>query len=329
MVATAFFGALLFKLQYDYRTKTEDKEPEKIYSGYYAYISESEDDEFYKEAFQSAQKAGEKTDVCVEDFASELKTRYSAAERIRLAVWSGVDGIIAEGKSASFKNALKEAEDAGIPVVLIGNDDVETGRVSFVGASGYNIGLLYGRQASELSKKILNNQDYVSVLILSTQEDSSTSQDLIINTIQDFLTKDEDLNRRLSIRTVGVSSSATFVSQEEVMNILLDSQKNDDVPDVVIALTSELTNSAYQGIIDLNLTRQCNIIGYYASDSIREAIKNESIYSSVVTDASEMGLYSVQALNEYLDSGYVSEYYAVSSSVLTKDDISKAKGGGK
>ena len=29
MIATAVIGAVLFKIQYDYRTKTEDKDPEK------------------------------------------------------------------------------------------------------------------------------------------------------------------------------------------------------------------------------------------------------------------------------------------------------------
>ena len=321
MIATAVIGAVLFKMQYDYRTKTEDKEPEKTYDAYYAFISESDDEAFWQEVYNGAFLTGEETNICIEDFASELKTRYNAAERIRLAVWSGVDGIIAEGKSTAFTKALEEARDAGIPVVLVGTDDVDTGRVSFVGASRYDMGQLYGKEAAELSKNILNRQDKVSILILSGQDETGTAQDLLINTIRDSLSSDEDLTRRISIETTGVTTTGTFASQEAVTEILFESENEQTVPDIIIALTGELTNSAYQGILDLNLTGQCSIIGYYANDTILEAIENENVYSTVMIDADEMGSLSVQALKEYTESGYVSEYYAVDSSVLTKEDI--------
>ena len=321
MIATAVIGAVLFKIQYDYRTKTEDKEPEKTYDAYYAFISESDDEAFWQEVYNGAFLKGEETNICIEDFASELKTRYNAAERIRLAVWSGVDGIIAEGKSTAFKKALGEARDAGIPVVLVGTDDVDTGRVSFVGASRYDMGQLYGKEAAELSKNILNRQDKVSILILSGQDETGTAQDLLINTIRDSLSSDKDLTRRISIETTGVTTTGTFASQEAVTEILFESENEQTVPDIIIALTGELTNSAYQGILDLNLTGQCSIIGYYANDTILEAIENENVYSTVMIDADEMGSLSVQALKEYTESGYVSEYYAVDSSVLTKEDI--------
>ena len=320
MIATAAAGAILFKLQFDSRTKAEEKEPEKIYDGYYAYVSESDDEVFWQEVYEGALAEGEETDICIEDFASGLKSGYSAAERIRIAVWSGVDGIIAEGKSTAFKNALKEAKDAGIPVVLLGTDDAETGRVSFVGASGYDLGLLYGKQAAGLSKQILNRKDRVTLTILSRQDDAGTTQDLLINTIRDSLLRDEDFNNRITINTVSVAAGGTFASQEAVTDILFEAEKEGSVPDIIIALSGELTNSAYQGILDLNLTGDCNIIGYYATDTIREAIENENVYSTILIDAKEMGSLSVDALSEYRESGYVSEYYPVDSSVLSKED---------
>ena len=323
IAVTAIASAILFKLQFDYLTRPEDVEIDKTYDRYYAFISESEDTVFWQEVYESVKKEGEAHNICVEDFASEMGSRYTAAERTRLAVWSDVDGIIAEGSSSALKSALIEADEAGIPVVLVGNDNTEVPRKSFVGVSRYDLGLLYARQIAGLSKKLLNDRDSVNVMILNGAEESGAAQDLLINTIYESLTNDADLTGRIYFNTREIQTAGSFAAQEAVMDLLLESEAEGEVPDILVAFSGDITNSSYQALIDLNLIGRCNIIGYYISDTIRDAIENENIYATIMTDADTMGKSAFSALEEYTESGYVSEYFAVDAYVLTKDSLAE------
>ena len=66
----------------------------KTYDRYYAFITDEENSSFWKEVYEGAHEEGENTDAFVENFASNLAVSYSIEERIRIAVASGVDGII-------------------------------------------------------------------------------------------------------------------------------------------------------------------------------------------------------------------------------------------
>lgn len=338
LVLCVVAGAVLFKVQYDRRMATQSTMPETTYGRYYAFISENEGTAFWDEVYQGARDAGETSDAFVEDFASNLAVNYSAADRVSIAVTAGVDGIIAAGSSgAELKNALAKAVTAGIPVVLVSRDIPDSGRVSFVGASQYDLGLAYGGQAVILAKTIAGRQTQnqgdnptrqaqtpIRVCVLTNDDADESSQNLLISTIRETLNS-EETGADISFSTFAISGTDVFSSQETVMEMLLN-RMNENPPDILIALTEEHTNSAYQAVVDLNLVGQCNIIGYYKSDTIENAIENEVIFSCVSTDATQMGAYCTEALNEYLESGYVSEYFAVDAQVIDRESIESGGG---
>ena len=47
-----------------------------------------------------------------------------------------------------------------------------------------------------------------------------------------------------------------------------------------------------------------------------DAVNKQRIYSTISVDTWEMGRYSVQALNEYRESGYTNSYMPVSTQVI-------------
>ena len=59
-----------------------------------------------------------------------------------------------------------------------------------------------------------------------------------------------------------------------------------------------------------------NIIGYYDSDDILEAVSKNILQSTISIDTESMGKMSVQALQEYEKTGYVSTYMAVDSRMI-------------
>ena len=66
---------------------------------------------------------------------------------------------------------------------------------------------------------------------------------------------------------------------------------------------------------------EVSIIGYFDSESILKAIKKGIIYASASIDTTQMGEYCIEALNEYLTSGYANEYYATDFTMVTRANV--------
>lgn len=321
ILVTLITGIVIYGIQRGILNEADSEDQVKEYTRYYAFISDDDDTSFWNEVYEGARVEGDETDVFVEDFASDLAVTYSTEERIRIAVAAGVDGIIVENVGRnSVKNEIAAATEAGIPVVMAGNgdDDAATGRVSFVGVSRYDLGGMYGRQVAVLSKKLLEDRNVVRITVLTGKDSDAESQKLLISAIREILSQDTDLYGKIAFDTYEIDDIGDFASQGSVTDMLMDPA---NVPDILITLNEDHTNSAYQAVIDNNIVGQCNIIGYYDSEAIRNAIRNQIIYSTVSVDAFQMGRYAADALNEYLDTGYVSEYFTTDAYAIDYDTV--------
>ena len=322
LMLTAIISAIIFRVQSIKRLGGPGADEPAVYDRYYAFIIDDDDSSFWNGVYEGARRYGEKTGAFVEEFASNLTEDLSPAERIRVAVACGVDGIIVENTDKkSVKKEIAAAAKAGIPVILTGSgdDDASTGRISFVGISRYDLGGVYGKQVTILAKKLLTDRDSVKITVLTGRDADEQSQKLLISTIRESIAKDSDLYGRIEFDIKEIEDRGTFASQKPVTDLLMSP---DNVPDILVALNEDLTLSSYEAVIDNNVVGRCNIIGYYDSESIREAIENEVIYSTVSVDAAQMGEYCASALDEYIDTGYVSEYFMADSYAVDVDTVS-------
>ena len=89
----------------------------------------------------------------------------------------------------------------------------------------------------------------------------------------------------------------------------------------MVCLTAIDTRCAYQAVVDYNKVGVIDIIGYYDSELILSAIQKDIIYSTMTIDAKQMGAYCVEALNEYMQTGQVSDYFSVDLYVINKYNI--------
>ena len=80
---------------------------------------------------------------------------------------------------------------------------------------------------------------------------------------------------------------------------------------------SAQTECAIQALIDYNLVGEVQVIGYYVTDQILQALRQELIPVTMTIDTDALGEDSVQALNEYLELGRVSSYYNITLSGIT------------
>ena len=218
-----------------------------------------------------------------------------------------MDGIILEGDdSEETKELIRKAEDAGVPVVTILSDCEGSERKSFIGLNQYTLGTEYGNTLTEIS----TDKYPMSVLILK----NGNSDDFIIQAIQKQLT-----GRFVAISSKEVDTSSQFTSEENIMKTLDELNK---MPDVIICLNDKITESAIQSIVEKNLVGKTRILGYYDSETIRKAIEKGSVYATFTIDTKTLAIQSVNALNEFNNTGHVSDFYTIKALKLTRTNLS-------
>ena len=74
-------------------------------------------------------------------------------------------------------------------------------------------------------------------------------------------------------------------------------------------------------MIDYNKVGELQLLGYYKSDQILEAVTKGNIPVTLVIDTEQMGRYCVQALEEYLQEGHANSYYSVDLQFVTKENV--------
>lgn len=287
-----------------------DTEKYNEYTHHFAIISAKEDDTFWDAIYQGAYENGKTQNVLVEEIGRNFPNDYSLEDLMRIAIASKVDGIIIEPNGDdSIVSLINEADQAGIPVITVLEDEPRSNRKSFIGINSYTQGQVY---ANEVMKIINSGKKNITVLL--NKESTDTSQNIIFSSILEAAS-----SSKVAINTILVNEESTFGLEEEIRKIIMD---NEHTPDLLVCLTAVDTLSAYRTVVDYNKVGQIDIIGYYDSDIILSAIEKNIIQSTMTIDANQMGSYCVEALVEYLKTGNVSDYYSVYSRVIDKNNIS-------
>ena len=283
---------------------------EEVYAEYprlYAFIAEDPDSQLSNRIYKEISEYAKENGCYVEMTGENLSATYSKADRINIAISSKVDGIILEGDdSEETKELIRKAEDAGVPVVTILSDCEGSERKSFIGLNQYTLGTEYGNTLTEIS----TDKYPLSVLILK----NGNSDDFIIQAIQKQLT-----GRFVAISSKEVDTSSQFTSEENIMKILDELNK---MPDVIICLNDKITESAIQSIVEKNLVGKTTILGYYDSDTILKAIDRGSVYATFAIETKTVAKQCVNALNEYNNTGFVSEYNPANYILINRQNVS-------
>lgn len=286
------------------------------YPRLYAYIADDPESQLSGRIYKEISEYAVQNNCFVEMTGQGLSTSYSKADRINIAISSKVDGIIIEGDdSEETKNLINKATRKGIPVVTVLSDSAGSSRKSFVGLNNYSLGTEYGNELAAIGKE--RNSYPLNVLILLDRDDGN-SDDIIHSAIQQAV-----LGKSIVLYSEVVDTSTPFTSQEDVMNILDDLSKKRQMPDVIICLNDRTTESAIQCIVEKNLVGKTTILGYYDSDTIKKAIDRGSVYATFAIETKTLASHCIKALNEYNNTGFVSEYSAASYILINRSNISQ------
>lgn len=281
------------------------------YQRLYAYIAEDPESQLSNRIYKEIDSYAQANGCYVEMTGQNLSTSYSKADRINIAISSKVDGIILEGDdSPETVRLINKATANGIPVVTVLSDCVSSGRKSFVGLNNYTLGTEYGAELVAIAKE---NATYPLTALILLDRDDGNADDIIHAAIQESV-----VGQRIKLISNVVDVSTPFTSQEDVMNVL-DSM--DEMPDVIICLNDRTSESAYQCIVDKNLVGKTTVLGFYDSETILKAIDKSSVYATFAIKTNDVAEQCVNALNEFNDTGFVSEYFSSKYILINKDNI--------
>ena len=333
LIAT-LLGLIYFRQQIT-GNSLPNEEQYNEYERQYVLITKDIDDTFWDSVYEEMKKTGDATGAYVERLGRNLSMEYSKSDLLRIAIDSHVDGIILEADESDETTALiNKADMEGIPVVTILHDCMGTTRKSYVGISNYNLGNEYGKliinavedietREKEMAAEAQRGEGDVAagpvqVLILMDKNSTDTSQNIIYTAIQEALEKKGFDESQVEVETAAISNDGAFGSEESIRDIF---QNREYQPDVIVCLNELNTTSVYQTVVDQNKVGQIIIIGYYDSDTILRAVERNAIYATITVNTTQIGSYCVEALNEYLDTGHVSDYFSVDFTLINADNV--------
>ena len=278
---------------------------------HYVLICE-ENDAFWDGVYEGAAAWAKENQIALERFGKTLAVPYTRAQRMKMAIAAGVDGILLQADETEEMGALiNEAVDAGIPVVTVMDDHYGSRQQSFVGLSSYALGREYGRQ-------IIHNATTQTrrALILMDANTDDSAQNILYNGIAETLAN-EGNHLTLSLETAAMPDESEFGPEQEVRALL----RSGTPPEIIVCLDEKTTVCVCQTVVDLNLVGQVRIIGSYTNSTILNAIDRGVLAATVAVDTRAMGERAAEALDTYVCTGHVNDFVTMDADAVTRNNV--------
>ncbi len=293
------------------------------YEKYYVIIADESDSILWESIYEGAISAGkEEVNAYVEFIENGVGLEYSLQEKLRIAIDSNVDGIIISSDNEEETiELIDEAVEKGIPVVTVLNDATETIRQSYVGVNNYSLGEAYGIVVWNYISEEKEEQEDCVVSILMDSSNLDTGKNTTYLGLKEYLdnmVKEEEWPYEITIEQVSINRDETFVAEETIGDIIVS-----DNTDIMICLSAVDTETAYRMAVDYNQVGNVEILGYYESEVILEAISKNIIHSTITVNGEAVGSQCVMALNEYQETGYVNAYFPVVIQVINQRNVAE------
>lgn len=309
LVASSYYSNVLKRVEAD------GGEVGAAYRYHYVMIVEDSDMPFWQDVYESTLSAAKERDALVELMGKSLSSQIDMESLMDMAIASKVDGIILEYTGGyKLDERIKQAGEAGIPVVAVLKDAPNSSCISFVGVNAYQLGRQYGEH---ILKLVPEGKDPAEVMVLLHDRENDRSQAQIFEQINNMLVTSPETMGRVRVTEENRRTTGKVDADETIRNIFF---RREGTPDVLVCMEAVDTEAAYQAMIDYNKVGEIQLFGYYKSDQILEAVKKGNIPITLVIDTEQMGRYCVQALGEYLEDGRVNSYYSVDLQFVTQEN---------
>ena len=290
------------------------------YEKHYVMITSNSGLSFWQNVYTQAKERARQQGAYLELLGTNLDVEYDEKNLMKIAIQSKVDGIILEASDdEEMVNLIREAAEQHIPVVTVLGDCHGSKRISFVGTGGYDLGQEYGELVCKVLQEEKERADY-KIVVLMNENSYDSRQNLVYSAIQETISEKYDGKSKISVKAQRINNKTAFAAEEVVRNLFIS---EDASPDIVICLDETYTTCAYQAAIDYNKVGVVKILGYYQSDTILNGIDTDVIHATLTINTGQMGKSCIDALEEYAKTGYVSDYIAIETTLIHKNNVSE------
>lgn len=337
IIGLTVFSLIFFQYKLELIQKTESDEY-VTYSKHYVLITDASDREYWKEVYDGALQEGKKNRAYIEWFGKDMDSIYTINDLLRIAIHASVDGIILPGEEMDKEREtlINEAVGDGIPVITVKSDNSKSMRQCYVGINNYNLGQIYGEQVIRLIEKRIREKPAEesekmepqkekdklerSVYVLANSSLNKSNQSIILLAIQDKLDRKYGKKVPVTVKLVEVENDSTFAAEEIIRDYFVNESKT---PDIMICLNPMYTQCAFQAAVDYNKVGKIEILGYYDSEPILNAVAKNIVDSTIAIHTERMGEACVKALFEYEKTGYVSSYESIDVQLITNSEAKR------
>ncbi|MBP7347295.1 MAG: substrate-binding domain-containing protein [Butyrivibrio sp.] len=316
LLALIFTICILLQFRYQIRDLKATQKNSHTLQHHFVYIASDYNSPYSESIYAVAKKQGAATGDYVEFMGRNLDVPYTKYQLMDIAIDSKADGIIVEGdETEALTKQIYIATQKGIPVVTVGTDCTGSARKSYIGLSYYSLGQEYGQQVIRLVRNTPQN-----VLILMSPNTIGTGQNLIFSGIRDVIVQSGNA-RNFQLSSMATGDGSMFSAEESISDIF-SGQNSSKMPDIIVCLDETNTTCACQAVVDYNQVGNVSILGNYSNSTILNAISKNILTCSITVDTQKMGKDCINCLNEYLSSGFVSQFAPISPQLITADNVS-------
>ncbi len=311
-ILIALIAATILSWRFYLRTletgEWDDAHSAARYSRHYVMIADDSASSLWQSIYRSASEAAKRQDACLELLGGWSGDSYTLTDYVNIAVASKADGIILKPDgTARLRAAINEAEENGIPVITVLEDEADSGRKSFVGLNSYQTGITYG---SQILGCIRDDTKKVTVLLRR----GDTGKDIVFQQLKATVQEGLGPGHEISVVSHTITEGGSFDAEEAIRELFHD---EDTRPDILVCMNETDSKCAYYAMVDYNQVGSVQLIGYYQSDMMVSAVQKGVIPMVVTLDAQQVGECCIEALDEYYEMGHVSSYFSVGLNIIT------------
>ena len=254
-------------------------------------------------------KAGEDLGISTKCIGFTEMDAERQVKAIKSAIYAKTDAIITSGtqKSEEFNEVLKEADEAGIPVILVDSDVEEAEKLCYIGTDNYEAGKLAGEDIAAAT----GGMGDVAVIVSNLEAENQRER---LEGFRQALEGYPDI--RIAEIIEGNSDARAL---NECISQLLEEEKELDAVFCAEGYSAtticQLIRNAKGEYDDLK------VVGFGISHLKRQNIEEGILYSTIYQDSYEMGYRAVSAIKEALQGKQVLKVSYTETKSIKKENI--------
>lgn len=285
-----------------------------------AFIYQNDNERFWKNIKQGAVQAAKDEAVYLNFFEAVHGRELRINDYLRLATNAGYDGIIVQGENDRLVPLIEEAWNNNIPTITIASDLPDSGRIGYVGANNYRVGLVAGKTL--VRNHFRRKKPKFAVLSPLTGADMQLS---VAESLKIF-----GFREAISVNGPNIpiweKSPPTLIDSIVVVRNILKKYPN---LDGIYATYPEGTLAVAKVIKENNNPTEIQIIGHGDLPEIKEYIRSGVIDASIVESPYQMGFTAVKEMLRYIREGRVNISSNIDAIILNRYNLHHYPDGGE